>query len=361
MPPSLFILTGGGTGGHVFPALAVAQVLKARGHQVLFVGTPEGIEARLVPQAGYSIEFIHVSGLNRVGLRQQVQSAAELPISVFKAWLLLRRLRPQAVFSMGGYAAGPITIAAAFSGVPLIVMEPNAVPGITNRKLGKRVYRALVGFESARCWFPPGRAEVTGLPVRPEFFQITPPHNQIFTLLITGGSQGARTLNRAARESWPLFRDARAPIRIIHQSGAAEHKALADEFATTPTTLQIGGEVVPFISDMAQAFAQADLIIGRAGAGSVNEIAAAGMPAVLVPFPFAADDHQRKNAEALVKAGAARMILDHEFTGKRLFDEVELLRNNTGLLDTMRKNIRAFAHPGAAERAAEVLEEAAKS
>ncbi len=355
MPPSLFILTGGGTGGHVFPALAVAQVLKSRGHQVLFVGTPDGIEARLVPQAGYPIEFIRVSGLNRVGFRHQIRSAAELPMSVFKAWLLLRRLRPQAVFSMGGYAAGPITIAAAFSGVPLVVMEPNAVPGITNRKLGKRVYRALVGFETTRSWFPAGRAEVTGLPVRPEFFEIAPPLNQTFTLLITGGSQGARTLNRAARESWHLFRDSRTPIRIIHQSGAAENKALADEFAN----MQIQGEVIPFISDMARAFAQADLVIGRAGAGSVNEIAAAGVPSVLIPFPFAADDHQRKNAEALVDAGAARMILDREFTGKRLFDEVELLRENTALMAAMREKIRAFAHPGAAGRAADVLEEAA--
>jgi UDP-N-acetylglucosamine--N-acetylmuramyl-(pentapeptide) pyrophosphoryl-undecaprenol N-acetylglucosamine transferase len=223
--------------------------------------------------------------------------------------------------------------------------------------MARRVYRALVGFEATRKWFPAERCEVTGLPVRPEFFALQPKQGGVFTVLITGGSRGARTLNRALRESWPLFQRNNTPVRIIHQTGAAENAVLAAEFAKAG----VAGEVVPFIKDMAAAFAQTDLVVGRAGAGGVNEISAAGMPSVLVPLPFAADDHQRRNAEALVEADAARMVLDREFTGQRLFDEVEALRGNAELLAAMRARVRKFAKPGAAERAADVLEEAARA
>lgn len=350
-----FVLTGGGTGGHVFPALAVARVLQSRGHQLLFIGTREGMEARLVPEAGYDINFIRIGGLNRVGLWKQLRAAIQLPVSVFAAWRILRGFRPGAVFSMGGYVAGPVTVAAILAGIPLVIMEPNAIPGFTHRRIAKRVYRALLGFESTRAWFPASRSEVTGLPVRREFFAVQPKQNGTFTILITGGSRGARTLNRASRESWPIFRESGSPIRIIHQTGAAEHAALAADFADSG----LDGEVVPFIRNMADAFSRADLVIGRAGAGGVNEIAAAGMASVLVPFPFAADEHQRRNAEALVAADAARMVVDAQMTGERLFQEVGQLRRDPAELDRMRENVRNFAKAGAAERAAEVLEEAA--
>ena len=353
--PYSFLLTGGGTGGHVFPALAVARVLRERGHRLLFVGTRAGMESRLVPEAGYEMEFIRSGGLNRVGLRKQIQSAIQLPVGIAAARRILRRFRPDAVFSMGGFVAGPVMIAAVFSRIPLIIMEPNAVPGFANRKVARHVYRALLGFESTRACFPPERSEVTGLPVRPEFFNLRPKAEGAFSVLITGGSRGARTLNRASRESWPLFRERGAGVRIIHQTGAIEHEVLAKSFRDSG----VQGEVVPFISNMPCAFANADMVVARAGAGSVNEIAAAGMPSVLVPLPFAADDHQRKNAQSLVDAGAARMLLDAEISGERLFQEIESLRNNPDVLSRMRDRVRQFAHPGAAERAAEVLEEAA--
>lgn len=352
--PFSFVLTGGGTGGHVFPALAVARVLRERGHRLLFIGTHEGIESRLVPEAGYEMEFIRSSGLNRVGLGKQLRSTMQLPGAIAAARQVLRRFRPNAVFSMGGFVAGPVMIAAVLSRIPLIVMEPNAVPGFANRKVARYVYRALLGFEVTRACFPPGRSEVTGLPVRPEFFSLQPKTGGDFTLLITGGSRGARTLNRASRESWLLFRERRADVRIIHQTGAAEEESLAREFASSG----LRGEVVPFISNMACAFATADVVIARAGAGSVNEIAAGGMASILVPLPFAADDHQRKNAQALVDAGAARMVLDAEMNGERLFREVELLRNRPDELASLRERVRQFAQPTAAERAAEVLEQA---
>lgn len=354
--PYSFVLTGGGTGGHVFPALAVARVLAERGHRLLFVGTQEGIESRLVPEAGYEMEFIRSSGLNRVGFRKQVQSAMQLPVGIAAAGRALGRFRPDAIFSTGGFVAGPVMIACAMRKIPLVVMEPNMVPGFANRKVARYVYRALVGFEATRVCFPPGRSEVTGLPVRPEFFGINPKLGGAFTVVITGGSRGARTLNRASRESWPFFRESGMDIRIIHQTGIAEHALLAKEFLACG----LEGEVVPFISNMACAFAQADLVIARAGAGAVNEIAAAGMPSVLVPLPFAADDHQRKNAQTLVDAGAARMVPDAEMNGERLFREMELLHENRAELANMRDRVRLFAHPGAAERAADVLEDAAK-
>ncbi|MFZ0593769.1 MAG: undecaprenyldiphospho-muramoylpentapeptide beta-N-acetylglucosaminyltransferase [Bryobacteraceae bacterium] len=351
-----FIMAGGGTGGHVFPALAVAQILRERGHEILFIGTREGMESRLVPAAGYEMEFVRVGGLNRVGLKRQLQTAVELPVSAGAATGILSAWKPDAVFSMGGFVAGPVVIAAVLRRAPLVVMEPNAIPGFTNRRVAPFVYRALVGFEETARWFPAGKTEVTGLPIREEFFKLTPKAEGVFTLLITGGSRGARSLNRASKESWPLFREHRTPIRIVHQTGSSEHEALAREFETAG----VEGEVVPFISGMARAFAQADLVLGRAGAGGVGEIAAAGMPSILVPLPFAAGDHQRKNAEALVKQGAARMILDKELSGRRLFEEVEELRRNPAALAEMRERVRQFARPGAAERAAEVLEQAAR-
>jgi UDP-N-acetylglucosamine--N-acetylmuramyl-(pentapeptide) pyrophosphoryl-undecaprenol N-acetylglucosamine transferase len=351
-----FLMAGGGTGGHVFPALAVANILRGRGHKILFVGTRHGMESRLVPEAGFPLEYIRVGGLNRVGIKRQLQTAFELPISTGIATGILGGWRPHAVFSMGGYVAGPVVIAAVLRRIPIVVMEPNAIPGFTNRKLAPFVYRALVGFEETARWFPPGRTELTGLPIREDFFHLTPKTEGRFTLLITGGSGGARTLNRASRESWPLFRHSQTPIRILHQSGTGEHHALAEEFQQSG----IDGEVVPFIRDMSAAFAQSDLVLGRSGAGGVGEIAAAGMPSILVPLPFAADDHQRKNAEALLNAGAARMVLDKHLTGERLYREVEALRQNPTELAEMRAQVHRFARPGAAERATTILEEAAQ-
>jgi UDP-N-acetylglucosamine--N-acetylmuramyl-(pentapeptide) pyrophosphoryl-undecaprenol N-acetylglucosamine transferase len=352
-----FVLTGGGTGGHVFPALAVARVLEARGHKLLFIGTQEGMESRLVPDAGFEIQFIRSGGLNRVGLAKQIRSAAQLPAAIATAWSLLRKFRADAVFSMGGYVAGPVMLAAALAGIPLVVMEPNSVPGFANRKMANRVYRALLGFENTRRWFPAGRAEVTGLPVRPEFFALTHKTSDQFRVLITGGSRGARTLNRAAKESWPYFRSSQLPVRLLHQTGAAAHEPLAREFAFAG----VAGEVVPFIKDMAAAFSEADVVVGRAGAGGVNEIAAAGMASILVPLPFAADDHQKENAKTLVNVAAARMVLDADMTGERLFHEVEDLLHKPEMLAAMRQQVRQFAKPGAAERAAIVMEEAAQS
>ncbi|MGD0015374.1 MAG: glycosyltransferase [Bryobacteraceae bacterium] len=216
----LFLMAGGGTGGHVLPALAVARELRRRGHEVLFVGTRAGLEAKLVPEAGFAIEFVQIGGLKRVGLAQAPRTLVWLPIRTAQVAAALGRWRPAAVFSLGGYAAGPVVLAAAARRVPMVLLEPNAVPGITNRWMGRIAVRALIQFEAAARWFPAGKAEVAGVPVREEFFALPPkPREETLTVLITGGSRGSRTLNRAARESWPLFRAADFPVRLIHQTG----------------------------------------------------------------------------------------------------------------------------------------------
>lgn len=335
------------------PLLAVARELASSGHQSVFIGTRAGFEAKLVPPAGFPIEFIEIGGLNQVGVMRKLRTLAQLPFSVRRSAQLLAKYQASAVFSLGGYAAGPVVMAALWKHVPLVVMEPNAMPGLTNRQIGRFVNRALLSFPEAARFFPPGKSEITGLPVRPEFFRIAPKQRETkLTILITGGSQGSRTLNNAATGSWSYFREARTPVRFIHQTGTAAFQAVAQKRIES----EVEGEVAPFIDDMPGAFARADLVICRSGAGAVAELAAAGKPSILVPFPHSTDQHQLRNAEAFQKAGAALLVLDHEMDGGRLFEEVEKLRARPELLQRMGERARTFAHPDAARRAASLLE-----
>jgi UDP-N-acetylglucosamine--N-acetylmuramyl-(pentapeptide) pyrophosphoryl-undecaprenol N-acetylglucosamine transferase len=350
-------MAGGGTGGHVIPAIAVARVLAGRGHQPIFIGTERGLEARLVPAAGFPIEWIEIGGLKRVGFRPAIRTMRMIPGSFRRSLAYLDRHRPAAVFSMGGYVAAPVMLAAIRRRIPVVIMEPNAMPGVVNRRLGRFIARALLNFPEAERYFPPGRSEITGVPVRAEFFQIPPkPRSDSLTVLVTGGSQGARTLNRAVEESWPLFRSSPLQIRFLHQTGAAAHSDISPRFAASG----IEGEAVPFITDMPAAFASADIVVCRSGANAVAEVAAAGKASILVPFPFAADNHQLRNAEALAKAGAATLVLDAEMNGRRLFDEVSRLASEPQALERLGAAARQFARPHAAERAADVLEELAR-
>jgi UDP-N-acetylglucosamine--N-acetylmuramyl-(pentapeptide) pyrophosphoryl-undecaprenol N-acetylglucosamine transferase len=347
-----FLMAGGGTGGHVIPGLAVARELRARGHHVVFVGTEHGMEGKLVPAAGFDLQKIQIGGLNRVGVRQTLGTLGRLPIATVSSDRCVRAAA--AVFSMGGYVAGPPVLAAILRRVPVVVMEPNAVPGFTNRSISRLVARALVSFPETAAFFPSGRTEVTGLPVREEFFRIQPkPRGPVLHLLISGGSQGSRTLNHAALRSWPLFLNAGFPIRITHQTGVAGFDEIRDAFALSG----IEGEIVPFISDMPAAFAAAHLVVCRAGAGAVSELAAAGKPSVLVPFPYAADNHQTRNAQAMERGGASRLVRDADMTGEKLFETVSRIVAD---LHDMGEAARQFAKPGAAVRAADVLEEVAR-
>ena len=355
VPAKAFLMAGGGTGGHVIPALAVARELRQRGHEALFVGTNRGLEAKLVPAEGFELKLINIGGLNRVGMRQKLVTLSKLPFTTLGCGALVRH--SSAVFSMGGYVAGPPVMAALLRRVPVVVMEPNAIPGFTNRVIGRFVSRALIAFPETANYFPSGKTETTGLPVREEFFRIAPKtRGDVLNVLITGGSQGSRTLNQAARQSWPLFRHAGFPVRIVHQCGPAAADDLRKAFADSG----LEGQVLPFISDMPAAFEAADLIVCRSGAGAVSELAAAGKPSILVPFPFAADDHQTRNAEAMERGGAARLVRDTEMNGDSLFAMVSDLANASGALERMAAAARQFAKPGAARRAAAILEEVAR-
>lgn len=350
-------MAGGGTGGHVIPSLAVAAELRRMGHEAVFVGTRRGMEATIVPRAGYEIEWIEIGGLQRVGWKQTAKTMWQLPASVWKSWRVLRSRRAAAVFSMGGYVAAPVMLAAAATGVPMVAMEPNALPGLVTRKMGARVKRALLSFEEAKKYFPAGATEMTGLPVREEFFAL--PEREpgaALSVLVTGGSRGSRALNKAARESWRLFREHGTAVRFVLQSGADEYEALAREFNET----RLDGAVTAFIHDMPEAYAEADIVVSRSGAGAVSELAAAGKPSILVPFPFAADDHQRHNAAAMARAGAARVFAEGEWTGERLYETVAELNGAREDLARMGRAARQLAKPGAARRAAEILLEIAR-
>src|SRR5712692_2387677 len=351
-----FVIAGGGTGGHVMPGLAVAKELRKRGHTAIFVGTSRGMEARLAPAAGFPLRLLKVGALKRVSWMRRLRTLVELPGSFVQAARILEETRPRAVFSMGGYSSGPVTLMAMMKEIPVVILEPNAMPGFAHRLIGPFVSRALLGFEQAGRFFPYGRWEVTGIPIREEFFCIPPKeHREPFTVLITGGSQGSHRLNTAAIESLPFW--AREGwidrVQFFHQTGQNEYNEICFGYRKAGAR----AEVAPFLEDMPGAYACADVVVCRSGASTVAELSAAGKASLLVPFPFAADQHQLRNAEAMESAGAARVVKDAELTGERFFEELRGMLDRPDGLAQMERVARQLARPGAAERAAEVLEE----
>ncbi len=278
----------------------------------------------------------------------------ELPASFVEAARILEETRPRGVFSMGGYASGPVTLMAVMKEIPVVILEPNAMPGFAHRRIGPFVSRALLGFEQAGRFFPYGRWEVTGIPIREEFFRLpAKQHREPFTILITGGSQGSHRLNTAAVESLPLWARERWLDRIhfFHQTGQNEYNEICFGYQKAGAR----AEVAPFLEDMPGAYACADVVVCRSGASTVAELSAAGKASLLVPFPFAADQHQLRNAEAMESAGAARLVKDSELTGERFFEELRGLFERPDRLAEMERAARQLARPGAAERVAEVL------
>ena len=343
------LIAGGGTGGHIIPALAVARELFAHHDaEVLFVGTARGMESRLVPEAGFNLKLVDVGQLKNVSLLTRLRTLMNLPRSVIACRKLIREFRPNVVFGVGGYASGPAMAAALQLKIPAMAFEPNAMPGLANRLVGKRVQAAAVNFPSAAKWFR--NAEVTGIPVRQEFLALTAP--TAAHLLIFGGSQGARIFNEHLPRIIPALLDAVPGLTVLHQSGARHFEQTQAAYAASGADSK-RWQVRPFLDDMPARFAQATLVMARSGASTVAELAAAGKPALLVPFAAAADDHQRRNAEEMVKAGAAVMLDEHDLDvpGKLLAALTSLLENPAGL-DAMATAARTQAHPDAAERIA---------
>jgi len=338
------IVAGGGTGGHVIPALAIAQELKSSYNaDVLFIGTARGIETRLVPASGFHLELITVGALNRVDLATRIKTLFDLPRAVAQSARLISEFRPDAMIGVGGYASGPAMLAGGLMNVPMLAFEPNVIPGIANRLAAPMVRAAAVHFAATQRYFR--NAVVTGVPVRREFFHVPArSQNGLATVLVFGGSQGAHAINVAAMQALPLLAQAVAGIHIIHQTGEKDCAEVQDAAAKS----EVSAEVSAFIDDMPGAFARSDLLVCRSGASTVAEITAAGKPAIFVPLPTAADDHQRHNAETLANAGAARLLPQSELTGERLTQEVASLLSDRARLSQMGAAARQFAHPDAA-------------
>jgi UDP-N-acetylglucosamine--N-acetylmuramyl-(pentapeptide) pyrophosphoryl-undecaprenol N-acetylglucosamine transferase len=354
-----FLIAGGGTGGHIIPALAIADELKARhGAEILFAGTARGLESRLVPQAGYPLELIRVGQLNKVSLATRARTLADLPLGFLQCVSLLRRFRPGAVIGVGGYASGPAMGAAILLGFPTLAFEPNAVPGLANRLVGRHVRAAAVNFAPAARYFR--GAQVTGIPVRAEFFRLTqrpigaPPH-----LLVFGGSQGARVLNATMPKIAPALLRAVPGLTILHQAGARHAESTLAEYRASGAPAD-RWQTAAFLDDMPQRFAAADLVLARSGASTVAELAAAGKPAVLIPFPQAADDHQRRNAEVMAQAGAAELLPEADLTPEKLERMLADLLSRPERLRTMSDKARTLAHPDATERIAAMATEIAR-
>ena len=354
MTPPRVLIAGGGTGGHIIPALTVARALVARHRaEVLFVGTARGLESRLIPAEGFPLKLIEVGPLKNVSLATRVRTLFDLPRSLFACQRLIREFAPSVVFGVGGYASGPGMAAALMLRVPTMAFEPNAMPGFANRLVGKRVSAAAVNFASAARWFR--NAEVTGIPVRPEFFAIQESSGRTPQLLIFGGSQGAGIFNRECPQIALALLDAVPGLTIVHQSGARHLDS------TRAAYEQSGADsarwtVQAFIDDMPAQFARATLVMARGGASTVAELAAAGKPSLLVPFAAAADDHQTRNAEEMVKAGAAVMLRESELgEPNRLLQALTTLLVSADRLAAMSAAARPLAHPDAAVHIADRL------
>lgn len=341
------ILAGGGTGGHLFPGLAVAREFQQRDPktEILFVGTEQGIESRVLPREGFTLETIPIRGLKGRGIRGFVQSLYGIPVSVIRCLGIVGGFRPQCVVGLGGYASGPLLLAGWLKGIRCAIMEQNLHAGFTNRILARLVDRVFTAYRESADYFPAGKIIETGNPVR---WQKLPEIDKSgkFTLLVFGGSAGAHRVNLCAVEALRRLTDLAGELRVIHQTGQADHALIREAYGSLP----FEAEIVPFIEKMDEAYARADLVLCRAGATTVAELTAFGKAAILVPYPYAIYDHQRSNAHALQKRGAAEMILDRELSGDGLAARLRNYFRDRQQIEMMAAAARAMGRPEAAAR-----------
>lgn len=344
------IVAGGGTGGHLFPGLAVADALRRRRRcRVTFVGSSRGIETRVVPRRGYSLRTLPVRALRGQGPVALAGSVLRLPASLLAARRMLGEIRPDLLIGVGGYASAPAVVAGWSRRTPTVLLEQNAHPGVTNRVLARFADRICVSFAESAGYFPAERTILTGNPVRPPVGEARQ-RRAGFSVLIFGGSAGAHRLNEVGVEAMALAAREGAPPHVVHQTGEADLEWVRRRYREEG----LEADVRPFIDDMAAAYEAADLIVCRAGATTLAEITALGKAALLVPYPYAADDHQRKNAESLVAGGAALMILDRDLSPPRLAEAVVRLRVEPERLAAMARAARALGRPEAADRVVDV-------
>jgi UDP-N-acetylglucosamine--N-acetylmuramyl-(pentapeptide) pyrophosphoryl-undecaprenol N-acetylglucosamine transferase len=342
------VVAGGGTGGHLYPGIAVARELISRrpGSRISFAGTARGIEARVIPREGFPLDFVRSSGLKGKSLIDRLRGALVLPVSFLDAWRVISARRPDLVIGVGGYSSGPVVLVAACRGVPTMILEQNAVPGLTNRLLARVVRAAAVAFESTQSFFGP-KAFVSGNPVRPEFRDLKRAEESsanVTRVLVFGGSQGAHAINLAMVEAASELARNGSPVRVVHQTGERDLEMVRAAYR------QAGLEatVEPFFFDMGRQFMEADMIVSRAGATTLAEITASGRASILIPLPTATDDHQRKNAEALEAAGAAEVLLQKAMTGQVLAQRILELARDPQRRRRMAEAARRLARPDAA-------------
>ena len=353
------LVAGGGTGGHLFPGLALGEEVKTRHprNDVLFVGSARGIEVREVPKAGYPLEVIDVAPLKRMGLAGFLRGLFRLPIAFWQSLRILRRFDPDVVVGVGGFSSGPVLLAAWFLRKPTAIQEQNALPGLTNRTLGWFVDAVFIAFPEAEKAFPPRKTHLLGNPIRRAFldnYLHSKPATDRLSILITGGSQGAHVLNLRVAEALEIL----APqigrkIQVFHQTGTKDQPEIATRYEKLRSSGLIA-ESVAFIDDMARAYAAADLLVCRAGATTIAELTVCKKPAILVPFPFAADDHQTVNARSLVQAGAALLIPEEELSAEKLADELRALEADRPRLLRMSRASGVLGRPEAAREIADV-------
>jgi len=349
------MIAGGGTGGHLFPGVALAEELRARAPDapVRFVGTARGLEARLLPELGWDLQLIQVSGLKTVGALGAVRGLFRLPRALWQARRAVKQWKPDAVIGVGGYASGPVVLMARLAGVPTAICEQNSIPGLTNKILGRIARAVFLSFDESRRFFKPGKVVMSGNPVRralveqlagaaePAAGAAEPVH-----ILVSGGSQGAVAVNELASQALIAIATAgpARPLAIVHQTGEKDLEATRARYAATG----VSAECHAFIRDMAAAYRRADLVIGRAGATTVAELAIAGKPAIFIPYPFAADNHQELNAREMAEAGAALMFRQAELTASQLADALRPLLSDPARRRAMGAAMKALGKPGAA-------------
>jgi UDP-N-acetylglucosamine--N-acetylmuramyl-(pentapeptide) pyrophosphoryl-undecaprenol N-acetylglucosamine transferase len=346
------LIAGGGTGGHLFPGVALAEELRARepDAQIKFVGTRRGIEARVLPELGWDLEFIEVSGLKTVGAAGAVKGVFRLPKALWQARRIVKSFAPDAVIGVGGYASGPVVLAAKLRGIPTAICEQNSIPGLTNKMLGKVVRQVFLSFDESKRFFNGKKIVMSGNPVRRDLLQkllaagaTATPHDKV-SVLVIGGSQGAVAVNALAAEALTSLAKAGLSLSIVHQTGEKDLEPTSAKYKDAG----LAADCRAFIKDMAAAYQDADLIIGRAGATTVAELAIAGKPAIFIPYPFAADNHQELNAREMADKGAALMFKQSELTAEKLADALRPLLADADKRTTMGAAMKSLAKPTAA-------------
>jgi UDP-N-acetylglucosamine--N-acetylmuramyl-(pentapeptide) pyrophosphoryl-undecaprenol N-acetylglucosamine transferase len=352
------LIAGGGTGGHLFPGIAVAEEVLTRGpgNEVIFVGTEQGIEAKVLPQHGYTLEFIRARGLKGKGVLGLLKGLLLIPVALYESISILLRHKPDVVVGVGGYSSGPVVLAAWLLGIPTAIQEQNALPGLTNRVLGRFVRTVFIAFPEAERFFSSRKVHHIGNPIRAKlmdnYLRSRVAHER-FGILVFGGSQGARGLNQRVLEALEHLQDLKEQLHFLHQTGKKD----LEEVRRGYEQKGFSAEVVEFIEDMSGAYARAELVICRAGATTLAELTVAKKASILVPFPFATDNHQEVNAQSLVEAGAALMFRESELTGKRLAEELKALKESPERRQLMEKKAGLLGRPEAARELTEVLVE----